>query len=367
MRNVCLSFIVFLAIVGACGVARGGTIFMGAYPSSLLVFDEGKGAIAGRIPLTTGLPTSIRLSMDKKTIYATTNDHSGIEVIDVATRKVTNHFVLNTATKRYRLNGGTPDPSGKLFYAISMEIDKLADHYDIGKPKYTVIDLQQQKIVKTYDLAKEDETANAGGGGRGGGLEISKDGKYLYQFRDKVVILNTADFKVLDRIDLAKPDLPGLENVGFGGALDSISEPGQHVSLFNATDPYVHNRVFGVARFDLENRQVNFTPIGPSPAAMTGLQVAPDKKDAYTVVSNGTLGNKRCEFWHFDLATNVIKDRSEFQCKSRFSFGMSHDGKKLYIYGASFEIEVYDAATLKYERTWDLNNDITGAGLIEVD
>jgi hypothetical protein len=46
---------------------------------------------------------------------------------------------------------------------------------------------------------------------------------------------------------------------------------------------------------------------------------------------------------------------------------MSHDGKKLYIYGASFEIEVYDAATLKYERTWDLNNDITGAGLIEID
>jgi hypothetical protein len=365
MTNISRNFLGLLAFAGVAGSAHGGTIFMGAYPSSLLVFDEGKGAIAGRIPLTTGLPTSIRLSMDRKTIYVTTNDHSGIEVIDVATRKVTNHFVLNTATKRYRFNGGTPDPSGKLFYAISTEIDKLADHFEVGKPKYTVIDLEQQKIVKTFDIAKEDENAN--GGGRGGGLEISKDGKYLYQFRDKVVILNTSDFKVVDRIDLAKPDLPGLENVGFGGVLDSISEPGQHVSLFNATDPYVHNRVFGVARFDLGNRQVNFTPIGPSPAAMTGLQVAPDKKDAYTVVSNGTLGNKRCEFWHFDLATNVVKDRNEFPCKSRFSFGMSHDGKKLYIYGASFEIEVYDAATLKYERTWDLNNDITGAGLIEID
>jgi hypothetical protein len=100
---------------------------------------------------------------------------------------------------------------------------------------------------------------------------------------------------------------------------------------------------------------------------MTGLQVTPDKKDAFTVVSNGTHGNKRCEFWHFDLATDQIKERSEFSCKSRFSFGMSGDGKKLYIYGASFEIEVYDAATLKYERTWDLNNDITGAGLVEVE
>ncbi len=100
---------------------------------------------------------------------------------------------------------------------------------------------------------------------------------------------------------------------------------------------------------------------------MSGLQVAPDKKDAYTVVSNGTGGNKRCEFWHFNLDNDRIVQTAEFSCKSRFSFGMSSNGSKLYIYGASFEIEVYDAATLKYEQTWDLNNDITGAGLAIVE
>jgi hypothetical protein len=42
---------------------------------------------------------------------------------------------------------------------------------------------------------------------------------------------------------------------------------------------------------------------------------------------------------------------------------MSSDGKKLYIYGAGFEVEVYDAATFKLEKTWDLNTDITMAGL----
>jgi hypothetical protein len=46
---------------------------------------------------------------------------------------------------------------------------------------------------------------------------------------------------------------------------------------------------------------------------------------------------------------------------------MSGDGKHLYIYGAGFEIEVYDAATLQYERTWNLNHDVTGGGLIVVD
>ena len=340
-------------------VAPAATLFMGAYPDSVIVFDEAKGQIVDRIHLVTGLPIGMRLSQDRKTIYVTTNDYSGIEVIDVATHKVTNHFQLNTPTKRFRFNSGVPDPSGKYFYAVTTEMNKLKDRYEVGKPKYTVIDLGEQKIVKTVDLAREDEN-----NGRGGNFEISPDGKYLYQFRDKVVILSTDDFKVVDRIELAKPDFSDMENIGFGGLLDSISEPGQHISLFNSADPIVHNRVFGIARFDLTTRQVDFTPIGPSPQGMTGLHVTPDKKNAYTVITTGNLGNKRCEFWAFDLGTSKIKQTAEVPCRSRFSFGMAGDGKKLYFYGAGFEIEVYDAATLKYERTWDLSNDITGAGMI---
>lgn len=126
----------------ASSLAQAAVLYLGAYPDSVLVFDEAKGQIVDRIPLTTGLPTSLRLSQDRKKIYVTTNDHSGVEVVDVSTRKVVNHFVLNTATKRYRFNGGTPDPTDKLFYTVSTEIDKQVDRYQIGKPKYTVIDLE---------------------------------------------------------------------------------------------------------------------------------------------------------------------------------------------------------------------------------
>jgi hypothetical protein len=347
------------------GICQASTLFMGAYPNSILVFDEAQGKVIEHIPLVTGLPTSMRLSADKKTLFVTTNDNSGVEVIDVATRKVTNHFVLNSPTKRFRFNGGTPDPAGKLLYTTTIEINKMVDHFEIGKPKYTVIDLEQQKIVKTVDIPTAD--AAGAGGGRGGGFEISPDGKFLYQFRNAIVVLNSSDFKEVSRIDLSKPDLPSMENIGFGGQLDSLRDPGQHISLFNSADPIVHNRVFGIGRFDLTTHQMEFTPIGPSPSSMAGLQVAGDKKDAYTVVSTGEHGNKRCEFWHFDLASNKLASTAEFSCRSRFSFGMSGNSKKLYIYGANFEIEVYDAATLKYEKTWDLNNDITMAGLVIVD
>ncbi len=155
-----------------------------------------------------------------------------------------------------------------------------------------------------------------------------------------------------------------MENVSFGGGVEALRSPREYISLFNASDPYIHNKVFGIARLDLTTREFSFTPIGPAPSTMAGLQVTPDGKDGYTVITNGTLGNKRCEFWHFDLATSKVVDNAEFPCRSRFQFGMSGDGKKLYIYGASFSIEVYDAKTLKMEKDWDLGNDATGAGMV---
>jgi hypothetical protein len=220
-----------------------------------------------------------------------------------------------------------------------------------------VIDLAQQKIVKTVEMPLEDERTNRMS------FEVSPDGKYLYQFGPKIKILQTSDFKVVDTLDLAAPDSEGMENIRLGGDLDLISQPGMHTSIFNSADPIVHNRVFGLARLDLSTRQVNYNPIGPAPNGMAGIQVTPDKKFAYTVVANGAHGNKSCEFWKFDLSSDRLTQKAEVPCRTRFSFGMSSNGEKLYIYGAGFEIEVYDTATLKWEKTWDLQNDITYAGI----
>ena len=112
-----------------------------------------------------------------------------------------------------------------------------------------------------------------GGGGRGGGFEVSPDGKYLYQFGSNITVLNSADFSVVERIDSRSPKRPPWRIWALGGMQEALSEPGQRVSLFNFSDPIVHNRVFGLARFDLNTRKFDFTPIGPAPAAMGGLHV----------------------------------------------------------------------------------------------
>ena len=356
------SLIGFLLTAGCVVTVGAGTLYFGAYPNSILAFDEATGKVTDRVKLDTGLPTGLKLSYDQKKIYITTNDKSGIEVFDVATRKVVKKFTLNSETKKFRFTGGTPDPQDKFFYTVTTELTREIDRYEVGKPKYTVIDLNDGKIVKTVEVPTDEEGFVTGY--RGASFEISPDGKYLYQFRDAVIILSTDDFKEVAKIDMAKPEDQGMEQIGFGMSLDTIGEPGFFVSMFNTSDPIVHNRIFGFAKFDLTKRTVEYKPIGPAPPTMAGLQVAPDKKSAYTIVTQGSLGNKRCEIWAFDLNSTKITKTQEVGCRSRFTFAMSSDGKKLYIYGAGFEFDVYDAATLKFEKKWDTGNDVTMGGLI---
>ena len=300
-----------VVLIAACAalipIGRAGTLYLPAYPSQVLVFDEQQGHIVDHIALSTGAPLGIRLSPDHRKIYVTTIDHNGIEVIDVSKRKVTNHFVLNTDTKQYRLFNGAADPEGKLYYAVTKEITKFPEHYEVAKPKYTVIDLEQQKIIKTVEIPKEEEGTNQGDFGVGS-IDVSPDGKYIYQFGEKITILKASDFQVVDHIDLANPYTPGMENIHFGGDLDLINEAGRHTAMFFSSDPIVHSRVFGLGRLDLNTRDLDFKAIGPAPTGnIAGFEVNPDKTKAYAVVQTGIHGTKRCEFWAFRLtAVNFI-------------------------------------------------------------
>jgi len=349
-----------VALAGAAVAAQADTLLLGTYPDKMFTVDEATGTVKQRIQLESGLPVSMRFSNDRKLIYVTTITTNGVVVLDAATRKIVNQFSLNTPTVRYRFNGGVPDPTGRYFYTQLIRFDKKPDRYEVSKPLYAVIDLTEKKIVRTAEIDDEDNTMRA----LRPTFMLSPDGKTLYLFREKVLLVDTATLKVVQRFDIAKPETTGMENVTYSGGVGALQNPNEFVSLFNASDPYVHNKVFGLAKFDLTRRTFSFTPMGPIPTDMTGLEITPDGKDGYAVITQGTLGNKRCEIWHIAMASAKLVDKAEFHCRSRFTFGMSGSGKKLYIYGASYDIEVYDAKSLKHEKTWDLGADATMAGML---
>jgi len=342
-----------------------GTIFLPAYPDKILAIDEASRRILEKIPSEIGIPTAIRQSYDRKKLYVTSNDKSGIEIIDIASRRVLDHFVLNESNHQYRIYGVAPDPQDKILYTVVREVVKQTDHYEVGKFKYAVIDLAQHKLVRTADMSAEDQDGNNPYPGTNP-FQVSPDGKYLYQFRQKVTILDTSNFHVVKQIDLERPDLENFSGAGMGQPLETLDEQGALVSIFNAEDSIVHRRIFGIGRFDLNSREFSFAEIGPAPEGMMGIQVAPDRQTGYTVVSAGEHGNRRCEFWAFDLPANQRTATAEFPCRPRFTFGISSDGKHLYLYGAGFQLEVWNAGTLKLENTLDLQNDATMGGIVVV-
>lgn len=347
----------------AVSASAQGTLFVGTWPHTIHVVDEAKQKVVDKIELSTGTPDDMVLSQDRKTLYIGTLEKAGFEVIDVATHKVTNSFTLSEGAKQIHLSSWAPDPDGKLIYALYRTIEKKADRFEVNRnTKFGVIDLAQKKIVRTGDVPKDEDQV---GFGFGGGMRFSPDGKFLYVFRNSVYIFDTTDFKMVDKIDLSKPQFPGMSNLGIGRSLDSIQEPGMLISVFNSQDPIVHRSIFGIARFDLNKRTFEFSPVGPSAAAMTGLQVTPDRKRGYTVAFNGQGGNRRCEFWEFDLTSNKLIRKQEFDGRARFTFGISSTGKELYIYGAGYTVEVYDAASMQLRNTIDLSADIT-SGMVVV-
>jgi DNA-binding beta-propeller fold protein YncE len=350
---------ILFAIVAALAssIAAQGTLFVGTWPHTIQVVDEKTQKVVDRIDLQTGVSHSMLISDDLKTIYASTIEKNGIEVIDVATRKVTNSFVLDEGNKKMRFSSWAPDPTGKFVYMIVRPIEKKIDRFEQGKTQFAIVDLAQKKIVKFVDMPGGEDAA--GGGGRGGALRFSPDGKYLYRMGGTITIYDTSDFKIVDTIELSKPQFPGMQNVNLGQQLDGLQEPGVMVSLFNSSDPVVHKNIFGIARFDLDKRTFQFTPIGPSAASMQGLHITPDHKTGYTVTTNGTGGNKRSEFWVIDIPTGRVIRTQEFDGRARYTFGMSSTGKDLYVYGAGYDIEVYDPTTLKLRSVIDLKADQT--------
>jgi hypothetical protein len=341
---------------GRAADASSQLIFFGTWPHHVVVFDSAQEKIVDNIDLETDVPRTLILSPDKRRIYASTLNDNAIVTIDVATRKVLSSFTLNEGSQNVRLVGLALDPTGNYLYAIATIISKKMDHYDVDPPKFIVIDLAAKKITRTAAFPLDEGTF-----GFRTTIKLAPDGKLLYLFRENILVFDTSEFKLVKKINLAKPQVPDMENLSVNLLDDPNELPGKITSVFNTADKIIHRRVFGIGTVDLSNLSFDFTPIAPAPGAgtMTPLFLTPDRKTGYTVSITGDPGNRRCEFWAFDILSRKLIRSREFDGRTRFSFGLSADGTKLLIYGAGYQITVYDAATFEQRSDVDVPGDMT--------
>jgi hypothetical protein len=137
------------------------------------------------------------------------------------------------------------------------------------------------------------------------------------------------------------------------------SEPGIRTGIFMTTDPVVHKRVWGIAKINLTSRKIDFKPIGPAMQNMAGLQLSPDRKTGYTITVQGEHGDRYCEFLVVDLERSQVVKRAMFPGRTRFSMGLTTDGKQIIIYGAGNTLEFYDSTTLQFVKNLDVAADMT--------
>jgi hypothetical protein len=336
-------------------------IYLASWPHQILIFDAVQEKVIDTIQLDTDVAQNLVLSPDKRKLYATTVKDNSIVTIDLAARKELGKFTLDSGNKTVRMIGLSPDPSGKSLYSIATTVTKAADHYDIEPAKLITIDLESHQISRSVDFPKEESIL----GVWRPQMKFSPDGKYFYLFLNNIMVFDANTLKLAKKIDLADPQVPGFSNVIFNPveeepAEDPNEEPGKLTNVFMASDPYVHRAVFGIAKIDLAALSFDFTPIAPATTlSMTPLLLTPDHQIGYTAAINGNPGNRRCEFWAFDMKTRKLIRTQEFDGRNRFSFSLSADGTKIFIYGAGYEISVYDAKSFALRNTVTLPGDIT--------
>jgi DNA-binding beta-propeller fold protein YncE len=364
------AFAALIALPAVAQTSANGLMYVGTLDKKLLIVDEDKEEVVGEIPMA-GVPRNTELSADKKLLYVMSTK-MGLEVVDLAARK--SSLLLNLADGRSRpdifaltpdlvnpgnsdfdtFSGLAVDPTGHYIYTSIRVTVKDLDEYRIEPMKFVAIDLHNGTIAKSFPFPKEMSQGFAGMVS----FKVSPDGKLLYVFGKDILIFDLATFTLVDKIALSKPSYPGASPLRLTVTDGPYDDPTKVTSVFTSVDPIVHKGTLGLATLNLATREVNYAPIGPS-YPMLGFMVSPDHKLGYSVMFNYAGGNRRTEWWVWDLQTHQVIKTQPFESRTTFKFGISSDGKKLYLYGSGSTLEIFDAATLTSRKVMYLNRDIT--------
>jgi hypothetical protein len=269
------------------------------------------------------------------------------------------HFTLSDEKSRPRIpRAGGPgmalDPTGKFLYVTLRASVRETDYYRMEPAQFVVIDLDQQKISKAYPFPADLDQ----GFGFAATYKVSPDGKLLYVFQENILVFDLATFKKVDEIEMSQPEYPGASPYRLNPADDPYNTGNVITSLVTTVDPVVHKATLGLATLDLTTHKSTFAHLGRDLPSL-GFLVSPDHTRGFSVMFAGVGGNRETEFWVWDLASHKVIKKAPFEARPTFKFGMSGDGKKLYLYGAGSTLEVFDAETLKSRKLLFLNKDTT--------
>lgn len=327
-----------------------GTVYLGSYAGRIAVIDEATETLSAEIPLKTGLPWAMHLSRDATRFYVQSADQEHFEVVDVASRRTLDTFTLSEANRHVRALAFDVDPQHRFMVLVTRTATKLVDRFEIGAPTIIQYDLNEHKIVRSVPWSTDPEPRYYYLS-----LRFSPDGKLLYVFADKVLILDATSLLKVDSWDLSLPGEGGLGRFDLGSMDETNDEPGYFTAVFTMRDVVAKRRLLMVGRVDLGRKILDFFPLGPAPDHEdVSFALAPDRKHGYVLLQD----IRRYEFWTIDIPGKRLQSRVEFEGRPRMALRLSSNGKLAYIYEAGNSIDLYEAAGFRYLRTITLDADM---------
>jgi DNA-binding beta-propeller fold protein YncE len=332
-------------------VAGTGTIYVSTYKGVIAVVDEATEKLKSEIPVSIGIPISLRLSHDRSRLYVRDATYEKVEYFDRASGTSLGSFTLTEGSTKTRIWSMTPDPQDKYLILNIKKYTLHTDRWEIGPPTLVQYDLAAKKIARTIPWPKGEER-------EGAGVIFSPDGKLMYLFAEDLLIYDTSTFTEVDRWEVSRPLEPGAGSVGLGGLDPMSDEPGFYTGLVTMNDPLQNRRIMGIGRIELAKKKIDFHPVGP--ARGLGFAIAPDRQRGYGLLQS----IEEYELWTFDLQSYRVIARTPFPGRPRMSIRVSSNSNYVYIHTAGNTIDLYDTSSFKLARTITLDGDMTGFVLV---
>ena len=326
-----------------------GTIFLGGYSGHLTAIDEATEKVVTQIPLKTGPPFVVRLSLDRSRFYVQSANQEHVEVVDVASRKSLDSFTLSDANRHVRAMAFDVDPDHHTLVMIARTDTKRIDRWEIGPREFIQYDLNAHKVVREVPWQGETEPQYYMD------MRFSPNGKLLYVFADEVLIFDAATLQQVDSWNLSLPNEPGLGRFDPGESDESADQPGSFTGLFTRPDPITKRRQLGIGKVNLSEKNMDFFELGPAPRAGSfSFAIGADRARAYMLWRE--IGNY--QLWTVDMAAKRVLSRVPFNGRPRVAVRSSSNGKVVYLYEAGNTIDLYAADGFKYMRTIRLDADM---------
>lgn len=319
------------------------------HPNNLIVIDTDTDkvvkdiALQGRGPAMNIAPNPAH----PQYAYVVNDLAQSVAMVDLDEGKQVTSFPLSTNDELVRTMAIDVNPQGNRLFIHEMPVKKSPGRYDAKENRIKVIDLDNNKVIKTFPAPRQVMA-----------MASSKDGKRLYLFSigQDISVFDVEKGTQIDTIPIVNRNITGIARTDGLPVWNPYQENNYLLSFGVVTsDALTGQMTVGIASLDLtqSDPELKTTELQPYTAEnynLTGLLSSKTNKAYFSYNS----------LWKMDPKTRKVEKTASLS-NTYFAPLLHPDGKKLYCGANWHDIAIFDAETLEPITKIELGHSQSGA------